>query len=221
MHRNRYRLLVFFLPLALWAQQSSADPCTRDLDCNDGVFCNGLERCVPGDPAADADDCVPASSPQCGPGEICFEDGGRCETPCDDADDDGFCSTETGGMDCDDTDPRIKPTATEVCSFSGPGDESATVDEDCDPSTFGFRDEDHDGFTDARCCNGVNCGEDCNDDNRSIVPGAMVCNSDESGVFICTDTGLFEESPCPRLTGCVTQPNGTGLCAFKPGRLGR
>ncbi|NIS37210.1 MAG: hypothetical protein GWO04_47965, partial [Actinobacteria bacterium] len=40
-----------------------ADPgdmsaCMADLDCDDGVFCNGTESCDPTAPAADANGCV-------------------------------------------------------------------------------------------------------------------------------------------------------------------
>lgn len=206
-------ILGFFV---LVAQEAFAQ-CGSDVDCDDGVFCNGVETCVGSSCVEGSPPCVDSSIPDCDEAArecvVCLP-GGPSDT-----DGDGFCSP---GADCDDTNPFINPGATELCV---PGESSANVDEDCDPSTVGAKDEDRDGFVDAACCNtgggGLICGEDCNDDNRSIVPGAMVCNSDDSGVLVCTDTGLFEESPCPRLTGCVTQPNGTGLCAFKPGRLDR
>ncbi|MCA9605510.1 MAG: putative metal-binding motif-containing protein [Myxococcales bacterium] len=51
----------------------------------------------------------------------------------------------------------------EVCDVAG-------VDEDCDPTTYGFRDADMDGEPDARCCNGDHCGSDCDDMRPGVNP---------------------------------------------------
>ena len=32
--------------------------CAAHSDCDDGLFCNGVEQCLPGDPAADPMGCV-------------------------------------------------------------------------------------------------------------------------------------------------------------------
>jgi len=65
---------------------------------------------------------------------------------CPDADGDGRRSAACGGDDCDDHDAGRFPGNVEVC-------DADQHDEDCDPATFGFRDEDQDGVVDARCCN--------------------------------------------------------------------
>jgi len=87
---------------------------------------------------------------------------------CVDEDGDGVPSTACGGTDCDDTDARRYPGASEVC-------DPDNLDEDCNASTYGFVDLDADGANDARCCNvsetGADiCGEDCDDTRRVVNP---------------------------------------------------
>jgi hypothetical protein len=186
-------------------------PCTADRDCRDGLFCNGQERCQPGDPDADKRGCIAAPRPPCDRGTVCREDADACIRPCRDADGDGHDAVDCGGDDCDDRDPNRYPGNVELCDAAG-------HDEDCDPTTFGFRDEDRDGEADARCCNtdgsGVErCGADCDDSNRSVLPNAQVC--DARNVAICTG-GLFQPARCLGNTVCIPQPNGTGVCGAEP-----
>ncbi len=131
--------------------------CATDVDCSDGVWCNGEETCEMG---------------LCQPGEL------RCDGPCDeisdmcldvcltpDSDGDGFDSLGCGGDDCDDTDANRNPGNPEICDTEG-------VDEDCDPTTVGDRDIDGDGHIDAACCNGTRCGDDCADRLADVFGGA-------------------------------------------------
>jgi alpha-tubulin suppressor-like RCC1 family protein len=114
-------------------------------DCDDGVFCNGVERC-------EDQRCV-SGDPPCG--ERCDEAQDECvpET-CDvwDADGDGLASIACGGIDCDDTDADRHPGNPERCEPSARGH-----DEDCDPCTVGSTgadaDFDGDGFASAACWN--------------------------------------------------------------------
>ncbi len=147
-------------------------PCSSDDDCADGVFCNGRERCAPTDTGADGRGCV-SEGARCMPTQECDEAGARCVTHCElmpDADGDGYQDISCGGEDCDDSDPDTHPGAPEVC-------DDADHDEDCDPTTYGTRDLDGDGFDDAQCCNvaadGARlCGPDCDDGDATRYPGA-------------------------------------------------
>lgn|GEM_PF-4635131 len=62
---------------------------------------------------------------------------GNCRNP--DADGDGSDAVACGGDDCDDDNARRFPGKAEVCDEQG-------LDEDCDPVTFGCRDQDDDGI---------------------------------------------------------------------------
>ncbi|MEM9075178.1 MAG: MopE-related protein, partial [Myxococcota bacterium] len=142
--------------------------CESDDECDDGLFCNGIERCAPEQTGASVLGCV-SVPPPCA-ADVCSEERGcvlRCDT---DRDGDGAIARTCGGMDCDDRDGRRYPGAAEVCDSSG-------HDEDCNPMTFGFVDRDGDGWPSSSCCNGVHCGDDCDDRNASVNPIAIeACN---------------------------------------------
>ncbi len=145
--------------------------CAADVDCDDGRFCNGPERCAPDDPAADARGCM--ADPPCAESQRCLEDEDRCVTSCAvnaDADGDGVDAITCGGADCDDADPNRFPGNVELCDPAG-------HDEDCNPTTFGALDADGDTFVSAACCNtdesgASTCGDDCNDARRDAHPGS-------------------------------------------------
>jgi hypothetical protein len=131
--------------------RSSITPCSNDIDCNGGNFCGTrLSRCAVGDRGANPAGCLrlPSPQPACSGGARCDEEADRCETACatPDKDGDGEDSVECGGADCDDNDRNRAPGHTEVCDAND-------VDEDCDPTTFGKRDADNDGYFDAACRN--------------------------------------------------------------------
>lgn len=136
--------------------------CERPGQCDDGLYCNGIEGCVdtlcqPGTPPCAADMCDETTDACTLPG---------CENP--DADDDLHPSEACGGDDCDDSDGDRYPGNPERC-------DDVSHDEDCDSSTFGVRDADGDGETDAACCNvddatGASiCGSDCDDTERTTL----------------------------------------------------
>lgn len=127
-----------------------------------------------------------------------------------DVDGDGYSPVEYGGNDCDDSNPQIHPGKTEICDPLG-------VDEDCDPSTCGKMDRDHDGYIDIACYNidprtGVitSQGDDCNDQNPAIYPGMMYYISDKR-IGVC---GLGEFDVDDNHIA-VYQPNGTAIVVPK------
>ncbi len=165
--------------------------CVTDDQCSDDLFCNGVERCRPGDANADELGCVPADADPCLAAQTCNEDADRCETMCavsEDADGDRAIAVECGGDDCDDSDPNRYPGNAEVC-------DSAGHDEDCDGATYGERDLDGDGEDDARCCNGATCGRDCNDLRPDIHPtAAELCDRADNDCDSRVDEGVTVDS---------------------------
>ena len=104
-----------------------------------------------------------------------------------DADGDGFVDHETGGDDCDDTDPSIHPGAVDVC-----GDD---IDNNCDGIVDeGLTvDEDGDGFSP--------CLGDCDDSNADIFDDAPeLCDSLDNNCNEQVDEGWDNDkdgfSPC-------------------------
>lgn len=160
--------------------------CSEDSECNDGNACNGVESCEGGI-------CIYGDAVNCNDGIACTRDAcdakdGKCTHTAPDEDGDGHgdadCLGEDAlplGDDCDDADPGRYPGNLEVCAISLQGDSTTGIgdgkDEDCDPSTFGDRDVDGDGYVDTACFNEAedgqtNSGNDCNDLVASISPEA-------------------------------------------------
>lgn len=196
--------------------------CTRDADCSDGVFCNGVERCQPGQAASDARGCQVAKILPCAGGnERCDEDRDACETNCTvtaDGDGDGAISDKCGGTDCDDTDPNRYPGNLEACPLGNDGH-----DEDCNAETFGKVDLDGDGYVAAGCVNtgdtGWFAGNDCDDTRPNIHP-----NQPESpnGIDDNCDGRVDEDLVFPAPTVAPMYPDadgdgyGSGAAQFVP-----
>jgi len=183
--------LVGLFVLALLPSPAYTQTCSADADCDDGLFCNGAERCIPSDPSAGANGCVAGTNPCISPC-VCSEGtkscgGAGCSQA--DADGDGHGSIGTGGDDCDDNDPNRYPGNIEVC-------DPAAYDEDCDVLTFGAVDLDVDGFVTDGCCNadlGGNliCGTDCDDQAAGVNPTSPeVCNGFDDNCDGTIDEGV-------------------------------
>lgn len=161
--------------------------CSTNADCDDGIYCNGVEACN----TATIFHVCRAGTAVCPSGQYCTEATHACSAQVD-ADGDHVPSIATGGTDCDDSDPNRFPTNPEVC-------DTIAHDEDCDPTTFGNRDADGDGYQDATCCNvdgaGTRvCGNDCNDNMRSTNPNSVeACNHVDDDC----DTGIDEMVTVP------------------------
>ena len=169
------------------------DMCRNDNDCSDTVFCDGVERCMPGAAGANVRGCVPASPAfPCTATQLCDEANRRCVTQCSmepDADGDGHRSRGCGGDDCDDADPNRFPGNAEVCD--------PMHDEDCDPTTIGVQDSDNDLQTSALCCNSTagsvaTCGTDCNDADATVNTRAPeVCDAVDNNCNGQIDEGVL------------------------------
>jgi hypothetical protein len=126
-----------------------------------------------------------------------------CAIP--DADGDGYIRCDCGGDDCDDSDPNVNPGAEEICGDGIDQDCDQGCDPgsdlecpECDPAEW---DLDGDGHM------APPCGDDCDDSNPNIYPGApeAFCDGvdqDCDGADFCIPPG-----PPPQAT---TWP-GTGL----------
>lgn len=181
--------------------RDAEDPtCVLDADCDDGLFCNGQERCsegLDGDAGAAGaapGTCVPGAAPcselACDEARDACDcqaahDAGRawyCGGDVHDADGDGADGDDPDEAlrDCDDRDPVAFPGAREVCDV-------LHKDEDCDLTTVAsadgldpvLADVDRDGYIGPQCANlDRNTGEllyaalyDCNDSIAEDHPG--------------------------------------------------
>ena len=102
-----------------------------DTRCDDGVYCNGGERC---DPRVG---CQPGPVVDCSTGDTCsidscVEESHGCKHAARDVDGDGdptaSCSG-LGGKDCDDHDPTVSSKLQEVCANKKDDNCNGTVDE--------------------------------------------------------------------------------------------
>jgi hypothetical protein len=138
--------LMLILVVSLFCA-AQAQTCRTNADCDDGRYCNGDEICRGGRcGSGTAPNCAAAADCRPGMGCHCDEDTRACRFEAADADGDGHGEAAHGGDDCDDHNPRRYPGAIEVCDPAG-------LDEDCNLSTPGNRDEDGDRHNDAACFN--------------------------------------------------------------------
>lgn len=106
--------------------------CQVDANCDDGIFCNGVEVCRPSSDEANGLGCVAGETPWCNDGVECTDDTcnvllDRCEHEPPDEDGDGAisdecCNGELCGDDCNDERFAQRPLQPEFCD---------EVDNDC------------------------------------------------------------------------------------------
>lgn len=95
--------------------------------CNDGLFCNGDERC------SILHGCVSGTVPDCTDDDICtidlcVEERGGCVHDQRDLDDDGYIDSNCGGDDCNDRDREVNPGMEEICDDGKDNDCNMAVD---------------------------------------------------------------------------------------------
>lgn len=104
-----------------------------DTKCDDGLYCNGAEKCDP------RRGCVAGAVVECSSDDTCMidrciEETRKCESTPRDGDGDGdatlICAPK--GADCDDTDPTVSSKAKEICGNKKDDNCDGKVDEaDC------------------------------------------------------------------------------------------
>lgn len=157
----------------------AGDTCHYDRDCDDHLYCNGVELCIPIKLGGDSKHCWRPEQGPCAD-RTCHEIDHSCDCSDADRDHDGAripgCAERPELGDCDDTDDKRKPGLLEICDPTKEG--SMTRDEDCDWNTVGDRDTDRDGNIDHNCANfdpqylEYITGLDCDDSKSDIKFGA-------------------------------------------------
>lgn len=201
------RLALLGTLLTLSCGPTSTAPCTSDQQCQDGVFCNGTERCAPGGPGADAKGCVPSVF-TCPTGLVCSERLQACRATCTS---DGDCSDGLGcnggelcrpgdaaadAMGCKPGAPLcMGPVCREARVIEFAPGLTRVVPAGCEiPGTGGCPDADGDGDRAAFCGGG-----DCVDNRADVNPGMRE---------LC-DAAELDEDCDPCTVGEVT-PSATG-----------
>ena len=221
--------------------------CVTSADCDDGIPCNGAETCVPSGcivgilPTDGTVDCDASgmtgscygglcSPPNCGNSTVDADedcDDGRNGDQADGCRDDCVFSCTDDG-DCDDGDAC---TGAETCDgvahmCTTPADLECDDSDDCtadscDASTGcvnALVDGDGDGYSAATCTTAGLFGDDCDDDNNTVYPGAaelcdmldndcdmavdndtatVSCMRDQDGDGFGDATMVMEECSCP------------------------
>lgn len=161
--------------------------CTNDRDCDDGVYCNGEEVCIPLKLHGQIKRCWRPEQGPCADRACDEVDGCDCSDP--DRDHDTVlipgCAKPGDPMDCDDYDKHRNSGLLEICD---PKDkDSMKRDEDCDWNTVGERDKDGDQNIDHNCANfdpqylKYITGLDCDDDDpETNIGAAEVCDNKDN-----------------------------------------
>ncbi len=165
-------------------------PCVENSDCNDGLFCNGIELC------GDDNRCIVGDSP-------CDDDIACTDDSCDEAN--NQCERIANHQRCDDRDPCNGPEYCDQvlgCQAGVPlncDDEIACTDDSCEEGV-GCKNLP----VDANCSDGL----DCTDGVCDLEAGGCVFVAHDER---CGDTVGCTDDRCDLSEGCVHDPNNT-LC---------
>jgi hypothetical protein len=162
-----------------------------------GDDCNDNDSDVnPGAP----ENCNDAKDNDCDGYTDCSDSDCAADSHCDhDKDDDGYNSTAYGGDDCNDNDSDVNPGAPEICNDAKDNDCDGNTDcsdSDCEADSHCDHDKDDDGYNST-----AYGGDDCNDNDSDVNPGAPEnCNdakdNDCDGNTDCSDSGCKTSSRC-------------------------
>ncbi|MGB2987382.1 MAG: hypothetical protein WBE26_16065, partial [Phycisphaerae bacterium] len=174
------------------------DECTVDADCDDGLYCNGVETCT-------GAECVAGTSP-CAADEVCDEDNDACVECLADADcDDGlYCNgDETCGADgacVAGTDPC---TADQACDEENDVcvEPECAVAADCDDGLFCTGEE---TCVNQLCVAGTDpcaaTAQLCDEANEACVD--CLTDADCADDLICVEGVCIEEVACTEDADC-------------------
>jgi hypothetical protein len=110
--------------------------------------------------------------------------------------DDQDCDGDAVPADCNDHDPTIGPSQTEVCGNQ--------IDDNCNGMKDEVTDDDHDGIT--------NCGGDCDDNDPNTHEGAIeTCDGKDNDCNGQCDDGVLDEDH-DRYNICNEHIKGNGEC---------
>jgi hypothetical protein len=183
-------------------------PCTSDASCDDGAFCNGMERCVAGACELGAGPCT---------GQLCDETAGECYVR--GCDDDGVCESSEDCVSCpsDCASSSGAACGNGVCE-AGNGEDCVSCRADCAGKQDGLRKErfccGDGGGVKPVACSDARCGEcvdtpvaaSCCGDGTCTVGGesSMTCAVDCGPPPVCGD-GVCDSSEvgCACLADCA------------------
>jgi hypothetical protein len=191
-----------------------ASSCSGDAQCNDGLYCNGVEHCVSGS-------CQPGTAVVCNDDVSCTTDScNEATDACTFTPTDALCSD---GQACNGAEVC---NATSGCQAGAPlncDDNSACTSDSCD-ATQGCRHtqvscDDNDACTTDSCNPATGCQHtalNCNDENECTIDSCSATSGCQhtNGTGACTDDGnSCTNDVCS--AGVCTHPN-NGSCGGNP-----
>jgi hypothetical protein len=148
----------------------------RHTQCSDGLFCNGAEMCVPGDPGALPNGCVASPPPVVDDGVACTVDS------CDEGND---AIINQPGEDC---------PCSEDDDCASPCNDGLCVDFRCEVTP-------HDNGT--SCDDGLGCTDDDECDNRGNCVGDPDDERCDNGTYCDGEERCEPEAPDRGADGCI------------------